>query len=161
MSIYKKLLPLLFCAALLPACDEPIQHPIVGTWEGTSENEFGLVAHQLTLESDSTYRWKQSYIGLTEIFDKRNPDAEWKDIGIKVTGVFAVAADEVILSPKESEIFQIVLSSEGEELFGESDANGGWPVFKKGHDYIHPYYFDGADLVIVGNAGDPITFTRK
>ncbi len=134
---------------MIQACDEPIQDPIVGTWEGDSENQFGLVIHNLKIEDDGTYTWRQSYIGLKGIFEERNPDMEWGELGFVINGEFTIAEDEIVLSPQDS------------ELFHGSDAFGGWPVFEKGYDYVHPYHFEGADLIMAGDADEPITFKRQ
>jgi hypothetical protein len=86
MTTIKHLLVTLFLGMFLAACEKPVQHPIVGSWEGSSDSSIGEVVNFLTFEGDGTYSWKQVYAGLKEIMEKRSPDIDWSDMGVETTG---------------------------------------------------------------------------
>ena len=151
MAILKKILAVVIFAALLQACEEPIQHPILGTWEGNSENSLGPVVSELKFKDDRTFVWKRTFIGLKEIMEERNPDHDWGDIGLEIIGKFTVTNDEITLSPEKSNEFY------GTEDFGESM----FPVFEEGRKYIHPYYFEGTELILISDTGEEISFERQ
>ena len=151
MAILKKLSTIFFCAVLLQACEEPIHHPIVGTWEGNSENSFGSVISELKFEEDRSFVWKRTFVGLKEIMEERNPDHNWDDIGIEIIGKFTISNDEITLSPEKSN-----------EFYGSSDFGASmFPVFKEGETYIHPYYIEGTDLILLSDSGEEIVFKRQ
>ncbi len=151
MAILKKLLAIFIFAVLLQACEKPIQHPIVGTWEGNSENSLGPVISELKFEDDRTFVWTRRFVGLKEIMEERNPDNDWDDIGIEIIGKYTITNDEIILSPEKSNEFY------GADDFGESM----FPVFEEGKKYIHPYYFEGPDLILISDTGEEIAFKRQ
>lgn len=148
MATLRKLTPFLFCAALLQACSDPIQHPIIGTWEGNSENIFGLEVNKLTFSDDGTYRWTQSYIGLEETMEHRRPEFDWGEVGYEIAGKFKITEGGVILVPTKIEMF----------LAKESFDN--WPTVKTGHEYLSPYYLEGAELPLVDDRDRQIAFRR-
>ena len=152
MTAIRQPLLILVLGVLLQACEKPDHHPIIGTWEGNSENTFGLVTNVLTFEDDGTYSWKQIYVGLKEIMEERSPDIDWGDFGFEIIGKYALVNDEITLTPQE-----------GNQLYGGEYVEGGpmFPIFEEGYDYIHTYYFAGADLIINGDTGEDITFKKK
>lgn len=105
MATLRKLTPFLFCAALLQACSDPIQHPIIGTWEGNSENIFGLEVNKLTFSDDGTYRWTQSYIGLEETMEHRRPEFDWGEVGYEIAGKFKITEGDLSWYQRKSRCF--------------------------------------------------------
>ena len=152
MTTTRYSLIVLLLGMLLIACEEPDRHPIVGAWEGSSDSSLGEVINLLTFEDDDTYSWRQTYAGLKEIMEKRNPDIDWGDIGIETIGKFQITSDEVILTPKE-----------GNQLYGGEELEGGpmFPLFEEGFDYIHSYYFEDNYLIISAVSGEDILLERK
>ena len=152
MTTIKHLLVTLFLGMFLAACEKPVQHPIVGSWEGSSDSSIGEVINFLTFKGDGTYSWKQVYAGLKEIMEKRSPDIDWSDMGVETTGKFKVLNEEVILSPQESS-----------QHYGGEELEGGpmFPLFEEGYDYTHSYYIEDKYLIFSGASGEDIVLERQ
>ena len=148
MATLLKLMAFLLCAALLQACNDPIQHPVIGNWEGESENIFGLELNKLTFSNDGTYHWTQLYTGLKETMEHRSPETDWGEVGYKVVGKFKITEGGVTFVPKKIEMFL------ANETFDS------WPMVKIGHEYLSPYYFEDTELILIDDRDRQIAFRR-
>ncbi len=137
----------LLLLAWVAGCDNTDQSPLVGTWQGITQSQFGRVHNRISLNLDGSYVWQTEYPDFDREFKRQN-FIDLRLLATEIAGDYSTDDDELIFEPVTYQ--------------GQLD---GWakdlpPEIAK-YEYVYPFSVEDDRLILIDENGREMIFERE